>query len=139
MLDDNLNFNLKTLPALHSNSVLIITAPNNPTGTNISMKQLENILKQNPTALIVLDGVYCEFSKTDFTPLINQYENLMVLRSFSKAFPVAGLRLGYLCASATITANVKAVTSICHQSVYIIVCTLYTFRCKIYARFKTMR
>ncbi|HQU99646.1 MAG: aminotransferase class I/II-fold pyridoxal phosphate-dependent enzyme [Bacteroidia bacterium] len=107
MLDDNLNFNLKTLPALHSNSVLIITAPNNPTGTNISMKQLENILKQNPTALIVLDGVYCEFSKTDFTPLINQYENLMVLRSFSKAFPVAGLRLGYLCASATITANVK--------------------------------
>ncbi len=58
------------------------------------------LLKKHPKTTIVLDAVYQEYGKNNFTPLINEYENLLVLRSFSKAFPAAGIRLGYLCGQA---------------------------------------
>ena len=107
MLNRDLEFDLNNLPELDNNSVLIITAPNNPIGISISEETLESILSCNPDSLIIVDGVYTEFAKTDFTSLINKYDNLIVLRSFSKAFPVAGLRLGYLCANSKIAAAVK--------------------------------
>lgn len=107
MLTDDLEYDLKNLPALDADSVLFVTSPNNPVGNSISYEQLEQLLIENPLSMIVLDGVYCEFSKTDFTPLVNEYDNLIVLRSFSKAFPIAGLRLGYLCADSKIAAVVK--------------------------------
>jgi len=99
LLTPDLNFDLDHLPQLEPGSVLIITSPNNPTGNVIQANQLEQILISHPDSFIILDGVYCEFGEEDMTPLVKKYDNLIVLRSFSKAFPVAGLRLGYLCAA----------------------------------------
>lgn len=107
MLSANLEYDLESLPTLDADSVLIVTSPNNPVGNSISYHQLELLLITNPESLIILDGVYTEFSKTDFTRLVNQYDNLIVLRSFSKAFPIAGLRLGYLCATPKMAAVIK--------------------------------
>lgn len=106
-LNERLEYDLGTLPTLGNNSVLIITSPNNPVGNCLTTEQLESILIANPESCVILDGVYCEFSSTDFTPLIKKYENLIVLRSFSKAFPIAGLRLGYVCAAPKIAATIK--------------------------------
>jgi histidinol-phosphate aminotransferase len=106
-LDADLGYNVQTLPALRSDSVLIITSPNNPAGNTLCLEKLEHLLVQYPQSCIILDGVYTEFSQTDPTPLVKRYPNLIVLRSFSKAFPMAGLRLGYLCASPTTAAIVK--------------------------------
>lgn len=106
-LTPELEFNHTELPQLEPNSVLIITSPNNPVGNSIRPETLEHLLRSNPNTCIVLDGVYTEFADTDFTPLVNQYENLIVLRSFSKAFPIAGLRLGYLCATPKMAAIIK--------------------------------
>ena len=107
LLNENLDFELQNLPILDAQSVLIITSPNNPTGNSITKTQLLQILEQHPESLVIIDGVYTEFAKEDFTPLVDSHANLMVIRSFSKACPIAGLRLGYLCANTKLTALVK--------------------------------
>ncbi len=107
MLNENLEFEIENLPVLDAQSVLIITSPNNPTGNSIRREQLIEILQNNPETMVVIDGVYTEFANEDFTHLVKEYTNLMVLRSFSKAFPIAGLRLGYLCANEKLAGLVK--------------------------------
>lgn len=107
MLTPELEFDHAQLPKLDAETVLIITSPNNPVGNSIRPETLEYLLQTNPEACIILDGVYAEFAETDFTPLVKKYENLIVLRSFSKAFPIAGLRLGYLCAAPKTAAILK--------------------------------
>lgn len=96
-LNAALEFDYEHLPELDRNSVLIITSPNNPVGNTICEDRLCTLLETFPETLIILDNVYYEFSDTDFAPLLAKYDNLLILRSFSKAFPVAGLRLGYAC------------------------------------------
>jgi len=106
-LKEDLTFNFDALPMLDAQSVLVITSPNNPVGNTLNTEELENLLCRFPDTLIVLDNVYHEFSDTDFAPLIELHENLLILRSFSKAFPVAGLRLGYVCAAPALASMVK--------------------------------
>lgn len=106
-LNQNLEFDYDNFPQLSAGDILIITSPNNPTGNTIDQQQLEKILQTFPESLIVLDGVYTEFAHNDVTHLIHQYENFIMLRSFSKAFPIAGLRLGYLCANERMVATFR--------------------------------
>ena len=70
----------------------IVSSPNNPTGEIISNQTLENLL-QNGKAVIV-DEAYAEFGKESFIHLVSKYDNLIITRSFSKAFGLAGLRIG---------------------------------------------
>lgn len=99
MLNSDLEFDYENMPALGAGDVLIITTPNNPVGNCFDPKKLVELLKANPDAYIIVDAVYAEFCPHDYTSLVKTHPNLIVLRSFSKAFPVAGLRLGYGCAS----------------------------------------
>ena len=64
--------------------------------------------------MVILDGVYTG-GQEDFTSLISSYNNLVVIRSFSKLFPMAGLRLGYLCSNEKMAAIVKTHASIFNQ------------------------
>jgi histidinol-phosphate aminotransferase len=107
MLTEDLEYDYENMPMLGDGSVLIVTTPNNPVGNTIKQDKLEQILSQNPNSFVIVDAVYAEFATVDFTPLVRKYDNLIVLRSFSKAFPVAGLRLGYLCAAPQTTAIVR--------------------------------
>lgn len=107
LLTPELGYDYDKLPDLGRDSVLIITSPNNPVGNTMDIDMLEQLLSRHPDSFIILDAVYCEFCKIDVTPLVRKYENLIVLRSFSKAFPIAGLRLGYLCASPGTAAIIK--------------------------------
>lgn len=106
-LNNDLSFDVQNLPTLDDQSVLIITSPNNPTGHTLSKNHIKQILTQHPGTIVMLDAVYTEFSEEDLTPWVNEFDNLIVLRSFSKAFPIAGLRLGYLCAPECISSLVK--------------------------------
>lgn len=119
LLTPELEYDYDNIPKLDANSVLIVTTPNNPVGNTFDAAKLEKLLTDNPQACIILDAVYCEFCQMDIAPLVRKYENLIVLRSFSKAFPIAGLRLGYLCAAPKTTAAVRKLLlqfSICHFS-----------------------
>lgn len=80
--------------------VVLITSPNNPTGNSINLADFEKILdKADKTSLIVLDEAYFGFDENynqqDFIALLEKYDNLMILRSFSKLYALAGLRIGF--------------------------------------------
>jgi len=78
--------------------VTIICSPNNPTGGVIDDDALRTLLKAS-RGLVVIDEAYHEFADRSVVPLLKEHENLIVLRTFSKAMAVAALRIGYLLAS----------------------------------------
>jgi histidinol-phosphate aminotransferase len=78
--------------------VTLICSPNNPTGCVIDDVCLRSLLK-TARGLIVIDEAYHEFAGQSAVPLLKDHENLVVLRTFSKAMAVAALRIGYLLAS----------------------------------------
>ena len=78
--------------------VTIICSPNNPTGCVLADDALRGLLKTS-RGLVVIDEAYHEFAGHSVVPLLTEHENLIVLRTFSKAMAVAALRIGYLLAS----------------------------------------
>lgn len=81
--------------------ILFVCNPNNPTGTYWNKEKFENFMQAvNGEKIVVLDEAYCEFVEKDDFPdgmkLIEKYPNLVVFRTFSKMFGLAGLRIGYL-------------------------------------------
>jgi histidinol-phosphate aminotransferase len=78
--------------------VTIICSPNNPTGCVVSDEELA-VLLQAGRGLIVVDEAYHEFAHHSAVPLLGDYENLVVLRTFSKAMAMAALRIGYVLGS----------------------------------------
>src|SRR5258708_33731255 len=77
--------------------VTIVCSPNNPTGCALSDQDLRTLLKST-SGLVVVDEAYHEFAEHSVVPLLRDHENLVVLRTFSKAMAMAALRIGYLLA-----------------------------------------
>lgn len=78
-------------------ALYVICSPNNPTG-NVQPKELvEGIVEKG--ALCVIDEAYWEFSGVNFSHLVKDHDNVVILRTFSKAFGLAGLRFGYAVSS----------------------------------------
>ena len=75
--------------------LVILASPNNPTGTALDIADVEK-LAGALTGMVAIDEAYFEFHGRTARPLIERFENLVVLRTFSKAMGLAGLRLGYL-------------------------------------------
>ena len=94
--------------AIKSNTRLVFLAnPNNPTGTHFSARALETFMDQVPeSVIVVLDEAYFEYGVGGELPdgiqLLDRYSNLVVTRTFSKAYGLAGLRVGYSISSPTI-------------------------------------
>jgi len=78
--------------------LVVICSPNNPTGAAYATGELEMLLEEAP-GLVAVDEAYAEFARETAVPLLNRYDNLVVLRTFSKAWGGAALRLGYALAS----------------------------------------
>ena len=79
-------------------SVTIVCSPNNPTGTSLAPGDVERLCRESDS-LVVIDEAYHEFAGRTVVPLLERHPNLVVLRTFSKAMALAGLRVGYLLAS----------------------------------------
>ncbi|MBZ5566126.1 MAG: histidinol-phosphate transaminase [Acidobacteriia bacterium] len=82
---------------------LALANPNNPTGTQIPKSDLRAILEAAPQTLVLVDEAYYDFSGETVLPWIRKYPNLAVTRTFSKAFGLAALRMGYLFAKPELT------------------------------------
>lgn len=76
----------------------VIVNPNNPTGNSIQKEDLMRILEkaQASEVLIVLDETYCHYASKTYIGLVKEFDNLIVMQTFSKAFGLTGLRLGYI-------------------------------------------
>jgi histidinol-phosphate aminotransferase len=85
-------------------ALIFLANPNNPTGTLISHSEIKRLLQSIPSkTIVVLDEAYFEYAKSDYKDnsidLINEHPNLVIIRTFSKAYGLAGLRLGYAIAN----------------------------------------
>lgn len=78
--------------------ITFVCNPNNPTGTVTGVDDIEKILK-NTSGIVLVDEAYREFYGASCVPLLAKYNNLVILRSFSKFGAMAGARVGYLLAS----------------------------------------
>ena len=77
--------------------VIFICNPNNPTGSLFPREDILRLVRESGK-IVVVDEAYAEFSEETLIPEIENYPNLVILRTFSKSFGMAGLRLGYLLA-----------------------------------------
>lgn len=76
--------------------IVLISSPNNPTGNSISNEELEKILEHMKDTIMVLDEAYLSYTNPiNVKELIKRYPNLIVIRTFSKYYALAGLRIGY--------------------------------------------
>lgn len=91
-------------------SIIFIAYPNAPTGNYFAENKIIKIIEESG-CLVVVDEAYYEFGKKTFVPLISRYDNLVILRTFSKAYSIASLRVGYLLSNSEIINEVRKVKS----------------------------
>lgn len=94
--------------------LVFVCNPNNPTGTTITKREFEEFMAVvPPTTLVALDEAYFEFVRTQDTPMgtevVVKHENVVALRTFSKAYGLAGVRVGYAFGNPTIIAALNKV------------------------------
>jgi histidinol-phosphate aminotransferase len=95
---DTLKFPLEELLAAiqPGTKAILISNPNNPTGTALKREGIERILDKAPHAAVLIDEAYFEFCGITMLPYLNEYPNLFVSRTFSKVYGMAALRVGCL-------------------------------------------
>lgn len=99
-LDDAFQYNPSALGPLLPGSLVYLASPNNPTGSVITPAQLEPLLGHHSESLFVVDEAYAEFGTHTLLPLLDTHPNLIILKTFSKAFAASGIRCGALIAAA---------------------------------------
>jgi histidinol-phosphate aminotransferase len=91
---ENFSIPVEKLTYSEKTRMCFICSPNNPSGNCISEDDVRAII-ESANSMVVIDEAYVEFADTSLEKLVNEYENVLILRTFSKAFGLAGLRVGY--------------------------------------------
>ncbi|TFF86464.1 MAG: histidinol-phosphate transaminase [Promethearchaeota archaeon] len=116
LLEPNFDLNLNKLKSnIQSNTkIIFICSPNNPTANQFSLQKIEDLLKSTDR-IVVIDEAYVDFadySLSKDTDLINKYDNLIILKSYSKSWGLAGLRAGYAIADPEIISFLRSIRKV---------------------------
>lgn len=104
------DFTINPEDYLADNGGVIFPNPNAPTGTLLCLEDVEKIVAANQDVVVIVDEAYIDFGGISALPLLKKYENLLVVRTFSKSRAMAGARIGYAVGSAKLISylnNVK--------------------------------
>lgn len=92
-LDDD--FNIRKEDYYKENGGVIFPNPNAPTGVEASQEMIEDILQHNQDVIVIIDEAYVDFGTRTAQPLLEKYDNLIVVQTFSKSRSMAGMRIGF--------------------------------------------
>lgn len=112
--------------------MIFLCTPNNPTGTLIEKEVICEIASKNPEILIVIDEAYFEYSEVTNKDLIDEYDNIFIIRTLSKVLGLAGMRIGYGLSSSTIIEYMHRIKPVFSLTRLSYVAALNTFRDKTY-------
>ena len=134
--DENLHLPVeRILDAINSRTRWVALAnPNNPTGTMIPKGDLRAILEAAPRTLVLVDEAYFDFSGSTVLPWIRKYPNLAVSRTFSKAFGLAGLRIGFLFANRELLGLLRRAHAVFAVNSLAVACALEAIQHEDYVR-----
>lgn len=89
------DFTIEPEDYFRENGGIIFPNPNAPTGVELPLIQIEKIIQANPDVIVVVDEAYVDFGAESALSLIDKYDNLLVVQTFSKSRGMAGMRIGY--------------------------------------------
>lgn len=89
------NFCIRPEDYVQENGGVIFPNPNAPTGVLMDLSQVEKIIEQNRDVVVIVDEAYIDFGGKSALPLIEKYDNLLVVQTFSKSRAMAGMRIGF--------------------------------------------
>ena len=125
----------RILNAINSRTRWVALAnPNNPTGTMIPKGDLRAILEAAPRTLVLVDEAYFDFSGSTVLSWINKFPNLAVSRTFSKAFGLAGLRIGFIFAHRELAGLMRRTHAVFAVNSLAVACALEAIRHQDYVR-----
>jgi histidinol-phosphate aminotransferase len=84
------------------NGGIVFPNPNAPTGIALSVSDVEDIIRHNPDSIVIVDEAYIDFGGTSVLPLVETYDNLIVVQTFSKSRSMAGMRIGFAISNPTL-------------------------------------
>lgn len=100
------------LNAINDNvKIIYISSPNNPTGNLISEEDIKKILEKSQEKVVLIDETYANYANVEYHKFVKDYDNVFVVRSFSKDFALAGMRLGCIISNKENIDNLKKVIS----------------------------
>lgn len=91
--------------------IVVLVNPNNPTGTVIDENDIEKIAKAAKDSIVIIDEAYSQFYGKSAKELIRKYDNIIVIQSFSKAFGLAGIRLGCIISNKCVVETLRKCAS----------------------------
>lgn len=91
----NADFEIVPEDYFRENGGIIFPNPNAPTGVELSLEAIEDIVRHNPDVVVIVDEAYIDFGAVSALPLIEKYDNVLVVQTFSKSRSMAGMRIGY--------------------------------------------